>query len=57
MDIFWGHYKIGLYLGVISMHFRVDSQGNSTEWGVFFGVAKISNIFLGCLKFLIFFWG
>ena len=23
----------------------------------FFMVAKISNIFLGCLKFLIFFWG
>ena len=25
VDIFWGHYKIGLYLGVISMHFRVFS--------------------------------
>ena len=25
--------------------------------GVFFGVAKISNIFWGCLKFLIFFGG
>ena len=24
-DIFWGHYKIGLYLGVISMLFRVLS--------------------------------
>ena len=23
MDIFRGHHKIGLYLGVISMHFRV----------------------------------
>ena len=23
--IFWGHHKIGLYLGVISMHFRVFS--------------------------------
>ena len=23
VDIFWGHHKIGLYLGVISMHFRV----------------------------------
>ena len=22
---FWGHHKIGLYLGVISMHFRVFS--------------------------------
>ena len=25
MDIFWGHHKIGLYLGVILMHFRVFS--------------------------------
>ena len=25
MDIFWGHHKIGLYLGVISMHLRVFS--------------------------------
>ena len=23
--IFWGHHKIGLYLGVISMHFMVFS--------------------------------
>ena len=30
-DIFWGHYKIGLYLGVISMHFRVSSLGQGTE--------------------------
>ena len=25
VDIFWGHHKIGLYLGVISMHFMVFS--------------------------------
>ena len=25
VDIFWGHYKIGLYLGVISIHFMVFS--------------------------------
>ena len=25
VDSFWGHHKIGLYLGVISMHFRVFS--------------------------------
>ena len=39
------HHEIGLYLGVISMHFRVFSlcQG-------FLGVAKISNI-LRSLKF------
>ena len=42
-----GHHKIGLYLGVISMHFRVFSQGQGTEWGIFFRVAKISNIFWG----------
>ena len=23
--VFWGHHKIGLYLRVISMHFRVFS--------------------------------
>ena len=57
VDIFWGHHKIGLYLRVISMHFRVFSKGQGTEWRIFFGVAKISNIFLGCLKFLIFFGG
>ena len=43
---FGGHHKIGLYLGVISMHFRVFSYGQDTEW-VFGGVAKISNIVLG----------
>ena len=31
VDIFWGHHKIGLYLGVISMHFRVFSLGQVTE--------------------------
>ena len=25
MDIFGGHHKIGLYLGIISVHFRVHS--------------------------------
>ena len=36
------------------MHFRVSSLGQGTEWGIIFWVAKISNIILGCLKFLIF---
>ena len=64
LDIFWGmkilwiilggHHKIGLYLKVISVHFRVFSEGQGTEWKIFW-VAKISNIYLGCLKFLIFF--
>ena len=39
------------------MHFKVFSLGQCTELGIFFWVAKISNIFWGCLKFLIFFWG
>ena len=44
------------------MHFRVFSSGQGTEWGYFFlggggGVAKISNIFWGCLKFLIYTFG
>ena len=37
------------------MQFRVYFKGNGTALGYLFGVAKISNIFLGCLKFLIFF--
>ena len=42
---FWGRHKIGLYLWVFFfMHFRVFSQGQGTEWGIFL-VAKISNIF------------
>ena len=46
VDIFWGSSQNWLYLGVISMHFRVSfSQG--TEWGIFWGL----------LKFQIFFWG
>ena len=52
VDIFWGHHKIGLYFGVISMHFRVIVQNGDIFW-----VAKISNIFFWCLKFLIFLGG
>ena len=51
-----GHHEIGLYLGVIlcilGSFLKVIEQN-----GDFFWVAKISNIFWGCLKFLIFFWG
>ena len=43
---FWGHHKIGLYLEVISMHFRFFSEGQGTEW----------RIFLGLLNFQIFIW-
>ena len=41
---FWGQHKTGLVLGVISMHFRILSM---YRMGIFFGVAKISNICLG----------
>ena len=50
MDIFFGrggHHKIGLYLWVISKHLRDFSQGQGTELGKVFWVAKISNIFWG----------
>ena len=53
---FWGHPKIGLVLGVISMHFRVflkvNIQNPDIFWGCknfkyFFWVFEISDIFLG----------
>ena len=46
MEIFRGHHKIGLYLGNISMHFRV------------FFMVKVQNreYIFGLLKFQMFFW-
>ena len=35
-----GHHKIGLYLGFISMHFRVFFKGHGKELGIFFGLLK-----------------
>ena len=60
MKILWiffgGHHKIGLvwgsFLCILGSFLKVNVQ----NWDIF-GVAKISNIFWGCLKFLIFFWG
>ena len=65
--LFGGYHKIGLYLGVASMHFwsffkaifnilimTYCFEGQGTEWGILFGVAKNFNLFLRCLKFLIF---
>ena len=54
MDFFWGvggggHYKFGLYLEVISMHFRVFCKGKVSELGIFFGLLKFQ-IFLGVLE-------
>ena len=53
--LFRGHHNIGLYLGVISIHFRAFFRSRYRIWNIFL-VAKIS-IFGGCLKFLIYFWG
>ena len=47
-----GHHEIGLYLGVISMHFRVFSL----RQGFCGGLLKFQ-IFLRSLKFLIFLGG
>ena len=60
--IFFGDYhKIGLFLVVISMNFSVFSECQDTDWRIFLGllkfVAQILNIYLVCLKFLIFFGG
>ena len=56
VNIFWGHHKIGLYLGVISMHFRVFSEGQGTECWYFWGLLKFQ-IFFGVLKIPDIFWG
>ena len=47
-----GHHEIGLYLGVISMHFRVFFFTSRIFWGLL----KFQ-IFLRSLKFLIFLGG
>ena len=52
MDIFWGHYKIGLYLGIISMHFRVKVQKGVyflglVKFQIIFGVLEIPDILGG----------
>ena len=52
VDIFWGHHKTRLYLGVISIYFRVKVQ-NRDIFGLlkfqifFFGVLEIPDFFLG----------
>ena len=40
VDIIWGHYKIGLYLGVISMHFRAFFKVKVQYGGFFWGLLK-----------------
>ena len=36
VGIFCGHHKIGLYLGVISMHLRSFLKDKVQNWGYFF---------------------
>ena len=55
VDIFWGSSQNWTIFRGHSYAFKVFSQG--LELGIFCEVAKISNIFWGCLKFLIFFFG
>ena len=40
MNIFGGHHKFGLYLGVISMHFRSFLKVKVKKGGYFFGLLK-----------------
>ena len=56
VDIFLSHHKIGLYSWVISMHFRVFSYGQCTEWGIFFGLLKFQ-LFFGVLEIPVIFYG
>ena len=39
-----GRHKAGLFLGVISIHFKAYIK---VQNGIFYGVAKISNMFWG----------
>ena len=52
---FRGHHKIGLYLGVISMHLGSFFKVKVQNGGTFLGSLKFQ-IFLGCIKFLILFF-
>ena len=55
MKIFWGSSQNRTIFRVDFYAFKGLFLRSSYRMGIFFGVCKISNIFLGCLKFLIFF--
>ena len=53
MDIVLGHHKFGLYLGVISMHFRFFLRSMYRMWDnfgfqIFFGVLQIMGVNGSC---------
>ena len=55
MDIFWGHHKAGLFLGIICIHFQAFFLSEVKKQNeVFLVVAKIKSIF-GVMPDL-FFW-
>ena len=53
---FWGLHKIGIYLEVISMHFKSFFKVKVQNWGYFFGLLKFQ-IFFGVLEIPDIFWG
>ena len=60
MKILWIFFWVITKLGQFEGHFYAIKGlflRSRYRFGIFFWVAKISNIFLGCLKFLIFFGG
>ena len=59
MKILWiYHYKTGLVLGVISIHFRFFFLRSMCRMGILFGVAQNYKYFFGVwLIFPIYFWG
>ena len=57
VDIFWGHHKIGLYLDVISMHFRVFLKVKIQNGGYIFGLLKFQMSFFLVLEIPDIFWG
>ena len=60
MNTLWiflgGHHKIRLYLGVISMHFRVHLNVKVRNWGYVLGWYNFK-YFLGVLEIPDIFWG
>ena len=67
INIFWGMkilwifflgspQNLPIFRGHLYAFYGLFSRARY-RMGIFLGVAKISNIFLGCLKFLIFFGG